>query len=226
MPATATAGVAACVRDRVLRSRNRFWRPTDFDGSRDAVEQALRRLVDSDDLTHPRRGLYWRGTKTPIGMAPPPAALLAKAVVTESRGMGPAAASAANALGLSTQIPRLPVFAVPTRIPESVPSAIALVSRAACRARVTVNPRAAEVALLEVLRDWNALVETDDAEAKRVVRSHFARGALRPDVLAKVAGTEPAPVPERLAELLADCGYEQAAATVGRVSKTHAIIAK
>ncbi|MHB1818009.1 MAG: DUF6088 family protein [Streptosporangiaceae bacterium] len=226
MTATTPASVAACVRNRVRRSRNRFWRPADFDGSRAAVEQALLRLVDSDDLTHLRRGLYWRGTKTPLGMAPPPVTLLAKAVAAEPRGMGPAAASAANALGLSTQIPRLPVFAVAARVPESMPSAIALVSRAACRARVRVNPRAAEVALLEVLRDWNALVETDDAEARRVVRSHFACGALRPDVLAKVAGTEPAPVPERLAELLADCGYEQAAATVGKAPKTHAIIGK
>lgn len=207
------AGVAATVRDRVLRSRDRFWRPTDFDGSPEAVAQALHRLRTSDELLHVRKGLYWRGTKTLLGMAPPPADALVKAIATERRGIGPAGASAANILGLSTQIPRLPAFAVPTRVPESMPAGVEMVSRTGCRNRVMANARPAEVALLEVLRDWNALVEVDDAEATGIIKSHLDHGALRANALTRVAVTEPAPVRSGLAALLTNCGYGLAAST-------------
>lgn len=202
-------GVAANVCDRVLRSRDCFWRPSDFDGSPEAVVQALHRLRTSGELLHVRRGLYWRGTKTLLGMAPPPADALVKAVASERRGVGPAGASAANALGLSTQVPRRPVFAVPTRVPESMPAGVDMVSRAGCRNRVTANARPAEVALLEVLRDWSALVEVDDAEATGIIKSHLDHGALRASALVKTAATEPAPVRTRLATLLANCGYRR-----------------
>jgi hypothetical protein len=208
------AGVAVNVRNRVLRSRDRFWCPTDFDGSPEAVTQALHRLAASGELLHVRKGLYWRGTKTLLGMAPPPADALVKAVTTERRGVGPAGTSAANALGLSTQIPRRPAFAVPTRIPESVPAGVEMVSRAGCRNRASANARPAEVALLEVLRDWSGLVEIDNAEATGIVKSHLDNGALRADALAKVAGTEPASVRKGLATLLASCGYRSEAANI------------
>lgn len=201
------AGVAANIRDRVLRSRDRFWRPADFDGSPEAVAQALHRLRVDGELLHVRKGLYWRGTKTMLGMAPPSADALVKAVAPERRGVGPTGASAANALGLSTQIPQRPAFAVPTRVPESLPAGVDMVSRTGCRNRVAANARPAEVALLEVLRDWNALVELDDAEATGIIKSHLDHGALRADALTKVAATEPAPVRNGLATLLANCGY-------------------
>lgn len=208
------AGVAANVRDRVMRSRDRFWHPADFDGSPDAVAQALHRLRASGELLHLRKGLYWRGTKTLLGMAPPPADALVKQVATERRGVGPAGASAANMLGLSTQIPGRPAFAVPTRVPESMPTGVMMVSRAGCRNRVAANARPAEVALLEVLRDWNALVEVDAAAATGIIKSHLDHGALRAGALARLAGTEPAPVRKGLATLLADCGYRHDAASI------------
>jgi hypothetical protein len=208
------AGVAVNVRNRVLRSRDHFWRPTDFDGSPEAVVQALHRLGASGELLHVRKGLYWRGTKTLLGMAPPPADALVKAVATERRGVGPAGASAANALGLSTQIPRRPAFAVPTRVPVSMPAGVEMVSRTGCRNRASVNARPAEVALLEVLRDWSGLVEVDNAEATGIVKSHLDNGALRAGALAKVARTEPTSVRKGLARLLASCGYRSEAASI------------
>lgn len=209
------SGVAANIRDRVLRSRDRFWRPADFDGSPEAVAQALHRLKVDGELLHVRKGLYWRGTKTMLGMAPPSADTLVKAVASERRGVGPTGASAANTLGLSTQIPRRPAFAVPARVPESLPAGVDMVSRTGCRNRVAANARPAEVALLEVLRDWSALVEVDDAEATGIIKSHLDHGALRAGALTKVAATEPAPVRNGLATLLANCGYGSDAANIG-----------
>lgn len=213
------AGVAANVRDRVLRSRDRFWRPADFTGSPEAVAQALHRLRTSDELLHVRKGLYWRGTRTMLGMAPPSADALVKAVVPERRGVGPAGASAANALGLSTQIPRRPAFAVPARVPESLPAGVDIVSRTGCRNRVAAKANLAEVALLEVLRDWNALVEVDDAEATGIIKSHLDQGALRAQALTKMAATEPAPVRDGLVRLLANCGYGLDATNVGGATR-------
>lgn len=219
-------GVASAVRDSVTSSSpGRFWRPADFKSSPSAVEQALHRLADVGELRSVRRGLYWRGTKTLLGMAPPPADKLVKAIVPEKRGIGPAGASAANVLGLSTQMPAKPVFAIPARVPSPIPG-IKMVSRTGCRERVKANAKPAEVALLEVLRDWAGLVEVDSDEATRIITSRIADGVLRLAVLAKVARTEPPSVRDRLARLLADCGHSNAAASIGGGGRARGIMAK
>jgi|HubBroStandDraft_1064217.scaffolds.fasta_scaffold04609_2 hypothetical protein len=219
-------GVASIVRDSVTSSSpGRFWRPADFRNSPSAVEQAFHRLVDVGELRSVRRGLYWRGTKTLLGMAPPSADKLVRAIVPEKRGIGPAGASAAHVLGLSTQMPAKPVFAIPARVPSPV-AGIKMVSRAGCRERVKAKAKAAEVALLEVLRDWAGLVEVDSDEATRIIRSRIADGVLRPAVLAKVARTEPPSVRGRLATLLVDCGYSDAAISIGGGGRVRGIIAK
>ncbi|MGH9087473.1 MAG: hypothetical protein ACRDYZ_05090 [Acidimicrobiales bacterium] len=195
-----TTSVATDVRKRVLASRDSFWRPEDFDGSPDAVGQTLSRMARGGDLRRVRRGLYWRGTSTRIGMAPPPADRLASEVVGGT-GTGPTGWSAALALGLSTQVARREAIAVPGRAPRS-PGPIHYVSRAASTKRRDERLRPAEVALLEVLRDWSALVEvpTDDA-VDRI--AHLAdTGAVRLDRLARASETEPPRVRERLRRLL------------------------
>ena len=149
--------VAPEIRRRVLHSHNRFWRPENFDGSPDAVAQALSRLARTGELRRVRRGLYWRGTPTRLGMAPPPADRLANEVVG-GPGSGPAGGSAALALGLSTQVPRRETIAVPGRAPRG-PDTVRFVSRTASTKRRDERLRPAEVALLEVLREWEALVE-------------------------------------------------------------------
>src|SRR5487761_1763290 len=71
-----STGIAPAIREKVTSSRDRFWRPDDFDGPPEAVAKALSRLADAGDLRRVRRGLYWRGTATRAGTAPPPPALL------------------------------------------------------------------------------------------------------------------------------------------------------
>jgi hypothetical protein len=205
--------VAAAVREKVLASHDCFWRPGDFaDYSPDAVAAALSRLRRSGELRRVRRGLYWRGTRTPLGMAPPTASDLAGALVPLA-GSGPAGRSAALLLGLSTQIPRRESIAVPARPPEST-EMLRFVSRAAAAGRRDSSLRPTEVALLEVLRDWEGLVESPADEARRRIAGLMESGEIRPDRLARASSTEPAPVRERLRGLLGDVGRPEIAATV------------
>src|SRR5438552_1777811 len=125
MPAMSHTKIAPEVRKRVLHSQDRFWSPADFNGSPDAVAQTLGRLTRAGELRRVRRGLYWRGTPTRLGMAPPSPGRLAEEVVGGS-GTGPAGWSAALALGLSTQVPRRETIAVPGRAPHN-PSAVRFV---------------------------------------------------------------------------------------------------
>src|SRR5438105_3705839 len=105
MPLVSDGSVAPEVRRRILPSRDRFWRPEDFDGSPEAVAKALSRLTRAGELRRVRRGLYWRGTPTQLGMAPPSPDRFVHEVIG-APGTGPAGWSAALALGLSTQVPR------------------------------------------------------------------------------------------------------------------------
>src|SRR4030067_3126473 len=102
--ATRTSTVAGDVRAILLRSRDRFWRPPDFSDPPGAVDAALSRLSREGELVRVRRGLYWRGAKTLLGMAPPRSELIARELLGRV-GVGPAGMSAASSLGLSTQVP-------------------------------------------------------------------------------------------------------------------------
>lgn len=196
--------VATEVRKRVLPSRDRFWRPEDFDGSVEAVAQTLSRLARAGELRRVRRGLYWRGASTRLGMAPPPPHRLTNEVVG-GPGTGPAGWSAALALGLSTQVPRRETIAVPGRAPRN-PGAVHLVSRAASTKRHDERLRPVEVALLEVLRDWDALVEVPTRDAVGRIARLTDTGAIRLDRLARASATEPPRVRERLRRLLVALG--------------------
>jgi hypothetical protein len=207
-----TTRVAPKVRERVLASRDRFWHPEDFDGSPDAVAQALSRMARTGELRRVRRGLYWRGMPTRLGMAPPPPGRLAGEVVGGT-GTGPAGWSAALALGLSTQVARREAIAVPGRPPRNA-GPVRYVSRAASTKRRDEQLRPTEVALLEVLRDWDGLVEvpTDDA-VERIARL-AGSGALRLDQVARASGTEPPRTRKQLRRLLVALGRQEIADVV------------
>jgi hypothetical protein len=204
--------VAPAIREKVASSGERFWRPSDFDGSPGAVAKALSRLADAGELRRVRRGLYWRGTPTRLGMAPPSPARIAEEVAG-SPGIGPAGLSAALALGLATQVPRSDMIAVPARVPRN-PGAVRLVSRAASTRRRSERLRPAEVALLEVLRDWPGLVELPAADAADRVASLLDDGSIRVGKLVRASATEPPRVRERLRHLLAAVSQPSAANAV------------
>lgn len=194
------ASVNAKVREKVLRSKGRFWRPKDFEGSPEAVAQALSRLVRAGELTRVRRGLYWRGFPTPLGMSPPPAENLAHEVASEI-GTGPAGRSAALALGLSTQVPRFETIAIPSRAPIDPPG-VKFVSRSASTKRRDERLRPLEVALLEAIRDWDTLVEVPLSDAFARIEQLIDGDLVRVDRLIKASATEPPRTRERLRRLL------------------------
>ena len=196
--------VAPEVRKRVLGSRDRFWRPEDFAGSPDAVTQALSRMARAGEVRRLRRGLYWRGAPTRLGMAPPPPGRLASEVAGDT-GSGPAGWSAALALGLSTQVARREAVAVPGRSPRN-PGSVRYVSRTASTKRRDERLRPAEVALLEVLRDWDGLVEIPAADAVTRIERLASDGSVRLDRVARASNTEPPRVRERLRHLLVALG--------------------
>lgn len=212
-----THGATQNMRKRVLSSRDRFWRPSDMRAPESTVQHLLQQLVSEGELRHVRRGLYWRGTKTALGMSPPPAHLLIEAV-TDAKGVGPAGLSAANELRLSTQIPRKAQIAVPGRAPKDV-GAVKFCSRKSRTGRRTAGLSRLEVALLEALESWETVLEVPPAQAWTTLAGLLFDGTVRGDRLAKAARTEPAPVRVRLTALLMTTGYADEAKRVPTADK-------
>jgi hypothetical protein len=76
------------------------------------------------------------------------------------------------------------------------------VSRAANAKRRDERLHPAEVALFEVLREWNSLVEMPTEDAIDRIAQLVDSGAVRLDRLARASETEPPRVRERLRRLL------------------------
>lgn len=195
---------AARARQAVLSSRNRFWQPSDLRLGPSTVHHLLGNLADRGELRRIRRGLYWRGAKTPLGMAPPPPERLVEAIAPGA-GVGPSGLTAANALRLSTQVPRRAQIAVPYRAPSGA-SVVRFVSRAARTGRTATRLTPTEVAVLEVLDDWPALVEVEPLQATRQLTELLRSGTVRAERLADAAATEPGQVRARLRALLTAAG--------------------
>lgn len=194
----------ARARQAVLSSRNRFWRSSDFQLGPSTVQHLLGDLEARGELRRIRRGLYWRGAMTPLGMAPPSPERLVEAIAPGA-GVGLSGLSAANALRLSTQVPRRLQIAVPERAPSDA-GGVQFVSRAARTGRAAEHLTSTEVAILEVLDDWPAVVEVESGRATRQLTELLRSGAIRAERLADAAATEPGQVRSRLRALLTAAG--------------------
>ena len=121
-------------------------------------------------------------------MAPPPLdALIAE--LAPGKGVGPAGLSAANALRLSTQVPRRAEYAVPRRAPGDI-GTIKFVSRTSREGREKSKLTPTEVAALEVLDAWESVIEVPPSDAMRRLEGLLRKGDLRPEKLAAAATTE------------------------------------
>lgn len=213
----------ASERQRILSSRHRFWRPADLSGPTSTVQHLLAALTHDGELRRIRRGLYWRGVETPLGMSPPPTDDLLQALVPGA-GVGPAGLSAANALRLSTQVPRAVEVAVPRRAPADG-GTLRFVSRAARTARLAADLQPTEVALLEVLDSWDHVVEIPQAEAWARLVAMLKSGAARPERLAQAGWTEPGAVRARLRPLLEASGHGELSERVPAPDRRTAAVA-
>jgi hypothetical protein len=198
-------------RRKILRSRNRFWRSGEIPGAPSTVQHLLADLTRSGELRRVRKGLYWRGTHTPLGMSPPSSEALA-ARIAPSKGAGPTGLSAANLLRLSTQVPRRAQIAVPGRAARPTKT-IEFVARPSRTRRRTADLSKTEVAVLEMLGDLSTS-ELAPRETWRRLAEVLRSDTVRPDRLAKAAETEPGTVRVRLAELMNDGGFTSVASSI------------
>lgn len=158
----------------------------DFDAPRGAVDTALSRLCASGGLVRVRKGLYWKGISTRLGMSRPTVEEVALEV--GGPGSGPAGIAAAHWLGLTTQVPATFEAAVPARAPKGW-ATVRFSQRS--KGRLLRKLRPTEVALIEVLRAGPAVVEHPWAKVAVTVEGLVDRGELRPRLIDEQISDEP-----------------------------------
>lgn len=191
-----SASAASQVRDWIDgRPARSYFEPADVPGGASVVESTLSRLASDPDgpIVRVRNGLYWR--KPPpnrwgAGRPDPLDAVFAVA----GRGAGLSGASAANALGLSTQVPVVPTVAVLGRPPKGI-EGVRVTTRSNLD-RVDLNHT--EVAVLEALRDFPHYVDVDADSIRRVLRGLVANGRIDIDKMRRVAVSDRKPEVRRI----------------------------
>lgn len=148
-------------------SGNSLLRAEDLKGTTPAAAtKALSRLAKQGVLTRVGKGLYFAPKDTLIGKSKPSETAIAlKRLEGKTR---PTGASAANILGLSTQVPARPQLVAFTSNPPKNTGA------ARIRLRRSSNPHplpALEGALLEFIRGRGEMAETTSEESFRRLRS-------------------------------------------------------
>ncbi|MEW6058839.1 MAG: hypothetical protein AB1551_01630 [Actinomycetota bacterium] len=176
---------------------------SDVNGPRRAVESAFSRIAaEEESLLRVRRGLYWKGVKSRFGPGRPKTEDIVREVAGP-RGLGPTAWSASHALGLSTQVPAVPEFAMV----GPPPTGIREVNFHSRRNFARLGLGYEEIALLEVLRDWPEHADAEWADVERTVSELRNDGRIRLDRVGKAVAGERAPVlKERIARLVTDLG--------------------
>lgn len=195
------------VRARILGSSERFWHHDELPGSSKTISNVFSELVREGELFPVRRGVYWRGVKTPLGMSPPPDSAVVAELVGDMKGVGPAGLSAASALRLSTQVPRFRQIAVPGRAPAGT-STVKFVTRSARPGRVKADLTGLEVAFLEVLGDLSVSELSAKLSWARLLEV-LGSESVRPEKLAVAAVTEPGVTRARLRAMLTSCGRDR-----------------
>jgi predicted transcriptional regulator of viral defense system len=194
------AAPQSAVRDWVMaRAPGTYFTTDDVPGTSGAVDSALSRLAAPDGpIQRVRQGVYWRkGAPTRFGTAKPDPVQIA--FVAAGAGAGPAGASAANAVGLSTQVPRRPHIAVVGRAPKGL-HGVQITARSNAH-RVLLSPT--EVAVLESVRDFDRFAEVPWPRARQRLRKLASDGTVDLMKLANVAGHERSAVlRDRIADLV------------------------
>lgn len=177
--------IATTVEHRMKRRPGRLFTYADFDDlPASAVAPALSRLHARGDIRRARKGVYYVPRRTVLGEVPPDPIAIGRAV---SRGRShPAGLSAANALGLTTQVPVRTELAVEDKRPIS-PRGVAFRPRLGTNRRGLLPP---EAALLEVLRDVRTLSDLSPRDTARKLRLVVADESARRRIL-RAASKEP-----------------------------------
>lgn len=204
------SSVASRVRERVRRSKDRFWSVEDFEDAPHAVATELSRLAKAEELRRVRRGVYWRGRPNRFGMAGAPPVAAVRELVSDSESVGAAGWYAANLLGLSTQVSPVPVVALSRRPPSGLEN-VKVIDRSNRWGRREAQLNETEVTLLEALEGWDRYVELDHNAALTAFVELLGSDEVRASRLVKAAPTESPRVRERLRAVLAAAGLHDEA---------------
>jgi hypothetical protein len=164
-----------------------FVRINELPWAKAAASVAASRAAQRGELVFVRRGLYFKGVRTQDGMTRPTEHQIAEEFLG-TRGVGPAGLSAARALGVTTQIPGKPEFAV-VRGRSGALQGMFLIHTRKNLARLDLT--AQEIALLEVLRDPETLVESGWPALILAVKELATAAAIRLPEVATAVRAEP-----------------------------------
>jgi len=176
-----------------------YFSTSDVPGTRGSADSTLSRLAaPGGPIQRVRQGVYWRtSAPTRFGSTRPDPAQVA--IVAAGPGAGLGGASAANSVGMSTQVPRRPHIAVVGRAPKGL-AGVQMTARSNPH-RVLLSPF--EVAVLESLRDFDRYADIPWPQARRRLRQLAANGEIDLIKVADVAARERgAGLRDRIADLV------------------------
>ena len=144
-----------------------------------AASRALSRLAQAGTIQRVRKGLYYVPKETLLGKSRPSEPAVAQRVL--ARKSRPTGATAANLLGMSTQMAARPEFAADTTAPPQGTGSARLRLRPRQRA---VDLEARDAALLEFIRDRGQYGELSEEETYArvgaILRDGFRSSKFRP----------------------------------------------
>jgi hypothetical protein len=177
-----------------------FVRNSEPPGSNAARCNALSRAAADGNLIRVRNGLYYKGAKSRFGMTRPSDRDVAREVLG-SDGVRPAGFSAVRHLGLTTRIPAEIHLSFWGPIPKGI-NGVRIHKRNNARRRLLNE---SEIALLEVLRNLDTLVESGWSSLLAVARRGSASGGMRwAELLASIDGEGPVATRINFARLRAE----------------------
>lgn len=173
-------GLGPIVRDYVAKLQGRsFVEAAHIAGELEAVAAELRRMAEEDQLVHVHDGLFYKGVETGIGMSVP--RNRETGIYLGGVGAGLSRVSAANGLGLSTQVPSVDSIAVPMKTLPSPPPLISFVVRPTSRRDAGLTML--EATALEIVIDGTYYTECDWETCATTIAELFSNNDLRLDAV-------------------------------------------
>jgi hypothetical protein len=164
-----------------------FLHVSDLPGTKEAARKAASRAARNGELVPVRRGLYFKAPATRYGPVKPRVEDVVREIFkAPNSGFGPAGYSAAQSLGLTTQVPAKFEASALRRADPPLPG-VKLHVRSNL-ARAALNEQ--EIAVLEVLRSPEHLVEGGMTRLARRVSELSADRVLRLKAIGKASTGE------------------------------------